>query len=505
MALTGKSIFNGVAALLFLDKLGAFIVRLLPPHWRPVAVTQRIARSRLVTPLRAWWMGQSEYRRRLSINLAWGLFVGLLVTALEGAPPLRSAEDRAIDRMIQLSRAIKPRHPTPLFAFLDIDEVTYHRWGEPFYIPRDKLRALVQYVVNGQPDLIIVDVDLSQPADDRQADDSLVEYLAGDEDGNDVPIILARTFQVPLGQDAPPHQVEKRSTGFLEDTVATTDHLFWGSTLFSVDPDNKLRRWRLWEPICTDGQPGVLPSIQLLALSLWKRNSADAPLAVKEVHDSLKPLEPQDCASEKRSTPVPLRVNIAGTTLDTSPAAQAQRIVYGLPWRLQSGEAYPEVDFEGTSKSVLAIRSASPITDSPDELPATDWLRGRIVVIGASFAASHDIHTTPLGPMPGALVLINATFALAQHGQLTAPPVISRLFILAVLIVAISFTFTMFDSFWAKTITNLGLIVLFLPISFWLFKSGIWLNFAIPLLLVQLQQTAAEFDQNKQLAVKQVE
>jgi len=44
------------------------------------------------------------------------------------------------------------------------------------------------------------------------------------------------------------------------------------------------------------------------------------------------------------------------------------------------------------------------------------------MVIGASFAESRDRHLTPLGEMPGTLVLINAIQSLYQHGELTAPP-----------------------------------------------------------------------------------
>lgn len=67
----------------------------------------------------------------------------------------------------------------------------------------------------------------------------------------------------------------------------------------------------------------------------------------------------------------------------------------------------------------LSIRSALPIGDRAVD---PSWLAGRVVGIGASFAESRDRHLTPLGEIPGALVLINAMQSLYRHGELTAPP-----------------------------------------------------------------------------------
>ena len=47
------------------------------------------------------------------------------------------------------------------FVYLDVDEETYVRWGEPVLIPRDKLATLLRLAIEEKPKIVIVDVDLS--------------------------------------------------------------------------------------------------------------------------------------------------------------------------------------------------------------------------------------------------------------------------------------------------------------------------------------------------------
>jgi hypothetical protein len=131
---------------------------------------------------------------------------------------------------------------------------------------------------------------------------------------------------------------------------------------------------------------------------------------------------------------VALPFNLAGMTLSTHPSAVAQRIMYLLPWHIKRGERYPIITAkDGDQTPILTRRSALTITESDKPL-STEWLAGRVVMIGASFADSRDLHFTPLDRMPGNLVLINAIHSLYHHGEITPPPWYIKLLIEVLLI-----------------------------------------------------------------------
>jgi CHASE2 domain-containing sensor protein len=116
-----------------------------------------------------------------------------------------------------------------------------------------------------------------------------------------------------------------------------------------------------------------------------------------------------------------------------------------------------------------------------------------VVVIGASFAGSNDIHRTPIGEMPGALIIVNAIKSLVVFGQLREPPTwITWLQQLGVIILA-AWAFSRFDSFVAVGITAAIIVALLMPISFYFFKYGLWVGFSIPLLAMVIHRGFAEY------------
>ena len=141
---------------------------------------------------------------------------------------------------------------------------------------------------------------------------------------------------------------------------------------------------------------------------------------------------------------------------------------------------------------LLATLSALRITEAEQPI-STALLTDRIVVIGGSFAESQDIHLTPLGAMPGALIIINAFQSLTEHGELEAIPLWLVLLIETVLIVVMSIAFIVYRNFWGQIISGLFILLVLLPISYALFRHGVWISFALPLLAVQIRQIWAEF------------
>ena len=119
-----------------------------------------------------------------------------------------------------------------------------------------------------------------------------------------------------------------------------------------------------------------------------------------------------------------------------------------------------------------------------------ETLTDKIVVIGGSYSDGHDIHQTPLGRMPGALVLLNSIHSLLQYGNIKPLPDWSKFFVTALLIALMGMIFLYVNSFWKAQVLNLLLIFILLPFSVALLRYGIWLNFATPLIFIQLYQIA---------------
>jgi CHASE2 domain-containing sensor protein len=141
------------------------------------------------------------------------------------------------------------------------------------------------------------------------------------------------------------------------------------------------------------------------------------------------------------------------------------------------------------NRAILTILPAK-FYATPNSQASLDSLKNSVVVIGGSHYEGHDIHQTPLGEMPGALVLINAMHSLLQYGDIKALPNWSKQLIIAILILVMVIIFLGVDSFWKGQVLNLLLVFLLLPISIALFRYGYWLNFATPLIFVQLYQIA---------------
>jgi hypothetical protein len=116
-------------------------------------------------------------------------------------------------------------------------------------------------------------------------------------------------------------------------------------------------------------------------------------------------------------------------------------------------------------------------------------------MIGNSFGDARDIHPTPLGMMPGSLILLNAVSSLLRYGEFPTLPVHIKLLIVTVLITIISVVFIRFHGFWGVLLVCFLTYVAFIPLFIWLYHKGIWveLDIVFPLFVVQLRHILSEF------------
>lgn len=447
------------------------------------------------------WDGLPLFVRHLTVNLLLGLIITLALLPVPDNPFSKSVDDSAVDWMIARYLGSTPVKETPPFVLLDIDEHSYREWGEPAVTPRDHLLTLLRLAVEAKPKLVLVDIDLAhrlKPQALHPHDQALYDFIQGYDKTYCAKqacpqILLLRSFQQPLDEH---NQVERKAypmqrTSFLDPAVAASTHIQWASTRFELDRDRVLRRWRLWEATCDNGQAGAVPSMQLLGTALL---DAAPQTAVQRVRDALN--APQNCKQEagKLKTDATLALPNLDTVVDLSPSRLNTRILYRIPAQTKAGERRPTHNVAG-GRPLYQSYSAHTVLQQKrvDEYALQD----SITVIGQSFYDSRDLYITPVGRMPGALIIVNALHSLHQHGQLKPPPLWQRLLAEAGAILLLSLAFAWFRSFYGMLFSGVLVIAVLLPLSFRLFEYGIWLDSAIPLIVIQLHRMAQRFEKEK--------
>jgi len=447
-----------------------------------------------------FWQTKSFYRR-LVINQFIGLsLLSLIIVLTPYISSFMELEDTTIDFLMNVhSKIIPPKKENiPPFVFLDIDNETHLNWGEPAYTPRNKLKNLIDAVVQAEARLIVVDIDVSQSIGESTPDDlELKEYLTHhvtlckENQLACSPIILVRAFS-QLASDfvlAKPSSVPaKPRIGFLEEVVAQSyPYLQWGSAQFTIS-NGIMRRWRLWEPTCKNEQPGITPSIELLVMGMIRGCTED-------IQKALRQFQPQNC--DGNSVSLPASVNFCGLTMSTNPLSIQQRVMFRIPWSNDKiPPKYPHIVSDNNDVPILTILSAQPYAELPSQA-SLEKLKDSIVIIGGSYGwgRESDVHSTPIGEMPGAMVIINAIYSLLQS-MIIKPVAIWMWLAIAIVFIMITTLFSYFSfGLWWKVLgwSNIFIMIggLFY-ISVIIFENGTWFNIVIPLLIIVIYRRISQ-------------
>ena len=133
-------------------------------------------------------------------------------------------------------------------------------------------------------------------------------------------------------------------------------------------------------------------------------------------------------------------------------------------------------------------------------------ISGRVVIIANTHGESGDIHRTPIGFMPGAMIIANTTWSLMRPLPLQESTIISETFVMLLLLLATILIMEFsrkWRSRWLNPVIVKNLIGLFLSlICFWvgwlLLPRGEWIDFAIPLYFITVYFLAVEVREMQQ-------
>ena len=454
-----------------------------------------------------------KYRHWVMIFLL-GFVIAPAFTYLEQYPVVMDIQDAVgIDWLMRATQQNIPSAQAkkiPQFVWLDIDDKTHEKWGEPLFTPRNRIERLIDTAVKAQARLIIVDIDLSRPTPieglekynikRHPYDKSLANYFATypaycKTQPKCPPIILARTFLNGSNDTTklPPFKQPRLAFPELKQAVIDSDaHIQWAAPQFQLSRDSVLRRRLNWQATCTGEQPGVVASVEVMVAVLL--NSETPKQAQDIINKALAPLKP-DCTGAQSKQP-PKEIEIGSLKLSTDPLSVRQRIVFSMPWLIadpNTGKPEPWIMLKDETDNFSIVRRLPiyNLQNMPPEHLKKEHVEGGIVIIGGSHSDGRDYHQTPLGSMPGALVLINSTHSILEYEQIEPLPNWLKWLIIAVLISVMAWIFIYVGSFWLAQILNLLIIGSMMFVSVFLFRSsGLWLDFATPLIFVQLYQIA---------------
>lgn len=329
---------------------------------------------------------------RLAIGLVTTLALGFVFATRLKVDALDLKRFLTADGVTFLSALLagERRDAVPV-TIVDIDERAFLAWGSPAAIPRDRLAALLERLLEKRPRAVVVDVDLSL---DSQADAAPMRALVEGYSRLHAapPLLLVRHLrEMPSGTDVGGGMLDRDTP--LDDVVQASPNVRWVVARFKAEDDWFFRRWSGFQTVCATGIPRAFPAVALATTAV----SANPTDGISTLDAWLRRRATAACAGE------------IGSVL---PRADDP------PWLRNAGETMTIPFAVGFTQDVAQFGTTphrGRITPIFARLPAAAVLDGggapgiedRVVVIGASYEEARDLHRTPLGVMPGVYVLAN--------------------------------------------------------------------------------------------------
>jgi CHASE2 domain-containing sensor protein len=427
----------------------------------------------------------------LAISVVLGILIEIVILCFQ--PPLlivRRVGDDTADQMIRLLERTTYSIPrSPAYVFIDIDDATWKLWGSHLVTPRANIATLLERVARSKPLAVVLDVDLAYS---DGTDGKALKGFLEDYQSSWPPLLLVRSLADDPDGGLPQPRITQYDEAIGQRTVngalvPAKDNVMFTSPLFERDGDGKVRRWKLFAEACNGAAPIVVPSMHLAAAMIARQAIYGAPPAdkdppLKRMTTSLAAFTPANCE----------RVNGEREgTLDSLPRARpirieaddvSKRVIYRVAWDAGAVGLGPLVDAPadvgGGETQLVAVRPAR-LAVPGDPNAALPGLEGRIVVIGGSFESGGDRYNTPLGVMPGSLMIINAIEALTENGTPREFPTCYRIAISLVVILVASLLTLFLRPIVAAAALSAFLLTLMLFFLNW-FQAGAILDLAVP-------------------------
>ena len=460
------------------------------------------------------WHNLGHLYQHWLINIVIGLVIEVVLIKAHNSIIVVAAQNWALDaamrgsaELAMTSKATPPKKDDQLgVVFIDVDEEAWrsNRWGggEPFRAPRDGLMTLINYALDHGARYVILDVivDGRVNQDDRTFCDQIVKRAARLKP--DQYLLLVRTLREPLPgmeQLAPELRTSPLDQALRDQP---NKQIFMVAPYFQVSRDGVLRDWKLWSAGCRRDEPQrdapdgrghweILPSVQLVISALEPAQTKKRPLDRDAFPWSTAAMTPKPCVVDlaafatdgagESAKDIDQRVwdwlskqtELTGTKDLKPPGGEEIELTNRIFFRYK----YPAPSNVHVIPAIRILERASP-----EDKRLADSLSNSMVVIGQSFEAAQDQHMTPLGTMPGSMVLVNSVKSMLKMKLLQSPSKVAERVFIFFSILFVGFMFAYFTSLGATAVLLLTFVPALLMVNYLLLSIHIWMDFAVPLL-----------------------
>jgi CHASE2 domain-containing sensor protein len=475
---------------------------------RRIARLPALART-MTGRVRARWHAMSHRNKHWLINIAIGVVIETLLYVAETNGVVAGMQNWAMDAAMRRNAATDTSRAAnvPVVTVIDVDEETWRspEWGNgPSRAPRQPLFDLIAYAVHSGAQSVVVDVIVEAPdnqEDARFSDDirDLSAHLAPNQH-----IFFVKTARRPLV--FPDRLAPAWQTSVLDQVVAESGgKLSYAAPYFQVSTDGLVRNWLLWRSGCserlsgsseagTSGESGLgrwktVPSVQLAVYGMVRGRDIEP----HQERAGVCVFGPQAIAHASDPAPDKQWFEHTARVFDcelesaheTSGAPDPSR--FDLSSRIFYKDAFPPASPRVGVLSALAVLQRDRHIRAPSP--------GGVVVIGQSSDAVRDWHATPLGAMPGPMILANAIESLLEYGPIDEPPQPYVLLSTAALIVGVGFVFAVTDSWIGSLVILITFVPLLILLNGLLLRGGYWFEFSVPLLGMYAHKVISNFEE----------
>ena len=318
-------------------------------------------------------------------------------------------------------------------VFIDIDNDTYGRWGEPLFIPRDQIAYFLMLAERNEAKVVVLDTLFDYPSDRPKADGELRRFL---EDMTRRKSELHVIF--PFIKSKVDGKIIKN---IFDDLIDKNPRFHRGIPYASYTLSDKIVRYIRYYDIGKgrDGKDRVIWGVPFLAVTVFNNNT-----------DKLKVLEPKILGDFAHHRPVKYAVGLSnGARIEIgNQEIFSNRIRFALlpPGTLGSG---------GNLFTQRII---------PDELEALqEELKGKIVIIGTSNPDKEGWYETPVGEMAGIYIIGNVANVLLGNWQVRDAPLWLSFAFSLVLILFASYMFVYLPPFIARALSTVVAFAVIIP------------------------------------------
>ncbi|MBI2553325.1 MAG: adenylate/guanylate cyclase domain-containing protein [Candidatus Rokubacteria bacterium] len=379
-------------------------------------------------------------KRRIVYALLLGLGVSVFVTVSSRLGSLEGWETRVIDTFL----FFRQRVPSPDIVLVVMNEAAFQELGERQPLSRRYVADLAEFLIRAGARTVAFDV-LFKSRSVPEEDEALLALARRSEATGSGRLVYA---SLAIAKTVDGRERYETSVPFSPDLRGA-----FGFANAPMSPDGVIRRMA---PVLPAGDGRFVPSLALAALARYAGFSG------------------QDLALALMGQP--------DATLALPVYGADGRIVATEPVSIRTlSEHWWRIDFAGPPGTFTTFPSGPLVRLARSgELTADNPFKGKIVLIGATFADSREFYATPVGQMSGVEIhanmihtLLSRRALLPPHWALNLAPLFIACFAVALLSVRLR-RLWVFVAMW-------GIVAVLAAFSYEAYFRGYWLDFVVPL------------------------